>query len=434
MSEKRPLIRAAILAVLFVLLFLSARFGLTDKSNYTLDPYSNELVICDLLHDRLYPEAENGNWMQFVYELHSDAYPKGYVTEVFEAGGSIPEEAFVEYYSQLGLHSKVYALLMRALPVSPRALLQILYTINAALYAAVLTAILWWLMKIAGLPAAAAVGLQIALLAPRLQGYGMNLYWAGWSLLFPMAAMAVLTQSRAFVGRCARGWAFAVAFGGCLLKLCIYNEFVSSVMIAMMIPWFYAQFAARVPAKRFFREVWFPVLGALTAFVLACGLRLLHIERNVGDWAEAWRLFMDRINLRVGGVVTEAATGRALEAAYATVWETLRMQLTDGLFRIGPIWFNALHMLAIFALFALVGLLIAPRIPKAQALRLRSLLAVAALSLLAPLSWYVLAKPHTYVHVSQCLGLWYLPFLPLCTAYAIACIQGCCQRKKKDCG
>lgn len=419
MPEKRSprWLRAAVFALLFLLLFLSARFGLTNKNNYTMDPYSNELVICDMLHDVLYPGSERGNWMQFVYELHEQGYPKGYVTEVFETGGSIPESAFVEYYSQLGLHSKVYSLLARALPISPRLLLQGLYTLNALLYAAMLTVVLWWLSRIVSLPAAVVVGLQAALLSPRLQGYGMNLYWAGWSLFLPMAGMALLTQSRAFAGKRARLWSFGVAFAACLCKLAIYNEYVSAVMVAMMIPWFYVQFAARAPLRQVLREVWFPVLGALAAFVLACGVRLAHIQRTVGDLGEAWRLFMDRINLRVGGVLTEAATGRALEAVYATVWETIWLQLTDKLFQVGPVSVNALGLAVVFAVFAVAGLLTARRMPEPDARSLNALLAATALSALAPLSWYVLAKPHTYVHVSQCLVLWYVPFLLLATAY-----------------
>ncbi len=422
MPDTRRWLRVAVFAALFVLLFLSARFGLTSKTNYTMDTFSNELVISDMLHDKLYPGAEKGNWMQFVGALHTESCPDGYVTEVFESNGSLPEDAFVEYCSQLGLHSKVYSLLAQALPISPRRLIQLLYSLNALLYAAALTGVLWWLSRAASLPAAVAVGLQCALLSPSLQGYGMNLYWAGWSLFLPMAAMALLTQSKAFVGKRSRLWCFAVAFGACLLKLYVYNEFVSTVMVAMMIPWCYARFASRAPLRQMLAEVWFPVLGALAAFAIACGMRVVHIHGVTGDWAEAWQVFMERISVRVGGAVTEITTGSALTAAQASVWQTVWLMLTNPLLWLGGVPITALGLSLAFSAFAAAGLATLRHLPKEAASRLRALLGAAALSVLAPLSWFVLAKPHTYVHSTQCSALWYLPYLLMTTAFAVELI------------
>lgn len=51
--------------------------------------------------------------------------------------------------------------------------------------------------------------------------------------------------------------------------------------------------------------------------------------------------------------------------------------------------------------------------------KMKALVVATGISLLAPLSWFVLAKPHTYIHNQHCSVLWFCPFVLMAAALVI---------------
>lgn len=342
----------------------------------------------------------------------------GVLENAFVEGRSFPQEDFAQYISNICIHGHFYRLLNAILPISNKALITLLKFICCVWTAGMLGVILYWI----GLNTSAILPLIISVIAavacPIFTMYGTNLYWCAGNLFLPMAIMTCLVRSRKFCCDTSKQICKKLAltaFVTCLVKQLFYFEFVTSVMIAMTVPLVYWLIAERKKLIDWVRCFGATIAGAVASFVTTFAIKLLLLIIQFG-WQDAIAFTYQNLEERILGT-TDTTDASLLESANASYTLVLKWMMNKPCISIGSIRITMLQIIGACMVcivgYLLLSLLCRRYLEKGFMID-NSWLALASatvISVFAPLSWFVLAKPHTFVHEVHCGFVWFCPFV-----------------------
>ena len=361
------------------------------------------------------------------------------------------------YVSQYGLQGRLWSAIHHGFGAGFGTLL----AINALLVALALAALVEYVRRLLG-AVPAVLFAAAAILAPWVVAFAQSLYWVMWTWLLPMIAAFAFGRRGLADGR---GLAalLAALFATALLKLLCGYEYVTTVLVAASVPvvW-YGVLDGHGPMR---------ILGRLVAMAVAGTAALaaamaIHVGSQAGvvkGWDDIRTLVEKRVHSRdPAAIARQACTDEFFdspdcEATYAaslaanplTVvaryvafddllpWlprleregspearEALRDALRSlSLARIREVvstvgWDSLsrpVTRLIDTAAFGLLLLLVARKLWLLRRTR-PDVVAAVVFALAAPLSWFVLAKGHSYIHLLMNYVLWYVPFVPLAVA------------------
>ncbi|MFT6817750.1 MAG: hypothetical protein ACJATT_001560 [Myxococcota bacterium] len=314
---------------------------------------------------------------------------------------------FTPYRSHPGGNGWVAATADRLLPRRLGGNLKLLQTGTAALSAAVFagaTAVSWRRLGLM----AALVLLAGTLVSPWVTVFSRNLWWSLWAMYVPMFAAAWCVARRPSLRAVAAVGAMAMA-----IKVTMTGyEYVTAVLISGMVPfvyaWAYAQFA-RPPL----RAAAVYMVGLLVAGGVGLGVLIGQNALQSGSWATGAEHVLTVLGNRTYG---DPSTHEPMyhAALSSSVWESTRPYVVAlGPFSHGgaPWWSYGTWCIAT-AVACVLALWLA-RSDVEWAASLRGLVAATACSVLAPLSWFILFKGHSFIHVHINAIVWHLPFVPV---------------------
>lgn len=447
----------AVLALVVVAAWASFRFdafGIVGLDSWRLTAATSEELVFDGILRAGEPGASGAPLGRYVREgAPLDSRAKWLAA--FEAQDRRAE--YRSYLSQYGLQGKLWSAIHYRLGVGFGGLL----SINALLVALALGALVGYVRRMLG-TVPALLFAATAILAPWMVAFAQSLYWVMWTWLLPTIA-AFAFGRRALVDGRGLAVLLAALFATALLKMLCGYEYVTTVLVAASVP-----------------VVWYGVrdghgllriLGRLVAMAAAGTVALaaamvIHVgsQTEVGKgWADIRTLVEKRLHSRDPVATAREACAEEFfespdcEATYAasltanpiTVvaryvafddllpWlpkleqeessearEALREAVRSGsLERMSAAvstvgWAGVsrpVTRLIDTAVFALLLLLLAYKLWRLRHSRPDVVVAV-AFALAAPLSWFVLAKGHSYIHTLMNYVLWYVPFVPLAVA------------------
>ena len=148
-------------------------------------------------------------------------------------------------------------------------------------------------------------------------------------------------------------------------------------------------------------------LSALGGVVTALGIWFLQGIACFGSASESWANLTEAVTSRVSltdNAVQQVSVGQVLHRYLAEVKEPLLQfgPITVGLLPLGA---------AVLAAFVLCALVLMRR--GGSGWELFPLFSIWVLSFIAPLSWMILSKVHSYVHVHLIPMLWHFAFVPM---------------------
>jgi len=416
-SGKKRCAGALFWLAVFLLLLAGLWYNLPNRMSGEqidrADSYSNNIMLADLLYHR-----QNGGQTAFLVFPKLPILMEPYELEhIVTDGGELVAEKFIPYRSNLVAQRYLYRFMDKVLPLSPLHRLRVIELVTVLFAALTVTMVLWWVSRITSGATAAFLAAALACFGARFTMLGRNLYWCIGSIWLPMAAMGLLVCSKRFQNsRPARqcGQIAAVAFISCAVKQAVYFEFVSTAMIAMAMPvvfWLVEEGKTiRAMLKSFFSMV-----GAALASFAGVFLVRLAVITCTDSWEHALQFVQESL---VGRVLEGQDEGNEMWAAIAdaSYFDTVAVLAQKSLFSIR----SCMDLTA-------AGLLLAVALCTAAALwrglyrdrRYRALLAVTLLSILAPVSWCVMAKPHVWTNFEQCAIMWYCPFAMLGLALVV---------------
>ncbi len=447
----------AVLALLVVAAWASFRFdafGVVGLDSWRLNAATSEELVFDGILRAGEPGAAGAPLGRYVRDgAPLDSRAKWLAA--FEAKDRRTE--YRSYLSQYGLQGTLWSTIHYRLGVGFGGLL----AINALLVALALGALVEYVRRMLG-TAPALLFAATAILAPWMVAFAQSLYWVMWTWLLPMIA-AFAFGRRALVDGRGLAVLLAALFATALLKLLCGYEYVTTVLVAASVPVVWYGVRERHPPLRILGRL---VAMAVTGTVALAAAMVIHVGSQTGvgkGWDDIRTLVEKRLHSR-DPVATarqacaeeffespdcEATYAASLTASPITViaryvafddllpWlpkleregapearEALREALRSrSIERISAAvsaagWADVSRLVTRLidtAAFALLLLLLSIKLWRLRRSRPDVLVAI-AFALAAPLSWFVLAKGHSYIHMLMNYVLWYVPFVPLAVA------------------
>lgn len=330
----------------------------------------------------------------------------------------LPSASYGIYTGQLGLQGYALTIVDRALRtigVDGPSRLWLMYTLTAAALAAVLSYLLTCFKREFGL-VAAFFGLALLIFSPWLTVFARNLYWVPFTWFLPIASAwyfyarnppasgrrlfsALLWIGFLIFTKALCGLEYITAVAGATACVVGYGLIKANIRLKVILIYGFATAAAIVSA----------VIGAIIVQVLAIGAMR-------GSIAIGWNDFINRIAYRSYGdplIYDE----KYAESLGSSINRVLSVYWTEGrpILNIGSI-FSANAAQIIIPLVTLIIISMAYMLWRCwnEPDRRRQIIATIFLiisSVIASLSWLVVAKGHSYIHTHMNYVLWHLSIL-----------------------
>lgn len=404
--KKKFVPKLLIFLIVWLMLSISFSAGLTE---YTangfvsdIDPYSDGIMIADLIYHDNY---SGNNYLLDALNTDVDPFFTHENIVNYYLSGTAPEaDVFVPYTSNITIHRFVYRVLDFLIP-NPQLALQCMDSMNACLLALTLTIGIYlvycwcksWLWV-------AVSSVLAAFFMPVIDSYSENLYWSIFVIFLPFVIAlwdAVQNQDSLMAGKKKIWQLFLVTFVPCLLKNLFYFEFVTTMMVSVMLPYVYLWFAlwqkeTFSKALHNIKILIVPAVGAIGAFVAAVGVRILLTSLDLGSLSEGITNFFGNISYRLlDGSDTYVSSLQLIQQAG---------QLTAISFKNGiDITFFQLWVAGLVGLIVINVLYFRKKAP--FSLQLLPLDVVFLCSSFGSISWFIFANPHANIH------LWLTPLL-----------------------
>ena len=391
--------------------------------------------------------AVAGNHIQFangdVFRITDTEYDDGWCIVTLDSGrplnhwkyGDMSDAVFLDaqknevpkgfchrYLSQYGLQGKVFRHLEKYLRLDT---LRVLTAIGTA---CVLMAIVY-LIAARYNSLMAGVYYCVFLLSPWIVNFARNLYWVEFTWFLPMAAGLLCAWK--YDSRRVRIVTYCLAFLTILLKCLCGYEYISTVMMGLIQFLLVDMILAvvrkdRKKAMLLLRTIFLLGVAALAGFAVAI---CFHARlKSDGNLLEGIALIVKQDVLRrtYGGDINtyEPASVMGMSIC-SSVWEVLRKYYSFSTEIITGVPGN------LFPLLNLVPLAIFACDAKQKKLNLQWVL-MYAVFLIAPFSWFVLAKAHSYIHTHMNYVLWYFGFIQICFYIIAAKIENTMKQNKRD--
>jgi len=316
------------------------------------------------------------------------------------------------YTSQIGLQGMFFGLMGEILFFFDiNSLVAIFQIFTATCSALIIVLILYSLKKEFGYLSTFIVAFVIIICSPYLCSMARNLYWVPSTFLLPTLIMFFLMTNSKFSKN--NRFTFAAL---CLLFLSVFikcacgYEFITTVLISATIPLFYFSIKNKTQKKEFFTRFIQVVCVCVFAFLVAISIHLVQLTFYFNDFGSAFKNLLEVIAKRT---TSFGSTGEIPEV----YWESLNASTISVLMK----YFK--HPVSIIVVTLLLPTItfvrgIKQNKNKAFEDKINTAGLVASwISLLAPLSWFIFAKAHSYIHTTINFVLFAIPFTIISVSY-----------------
>ena len=332
-------------------------------------------------------------------------------------------DKFSTYMSQPGGQGMVFSLFDRLIPSSPQTKLGLFYALTALLSAIALTFIIGWFYEEFGWWVAAFV-IGSAVLSQWLTVFGKNLWWSLWAFYLPMIVVMYFFKQHKAPASC-QFIKFGILIFIAVSIKCFINgyEYITTTLIMMMTPCIYYAVLNKWSRDQCVKWTFAAVLGSGVAIFLSLIMLCFQIGAVKGGFLDGVEHVIWSFGKRTYGNAEDfpAVYAASLEAGTMEVVVTYmngvffnlnnylsqaNTFVTNYLFKIRYYYLIVLFMAMSILLFIRSN----DKIPTDRQQHDIALIWTTWFSILAPLSWFVIFKAHSYIHTHMSFLLWQMPF------------------------
>ena len=331
-------------------------------------------------------------------------------------------DKFSPYMSQTGGQGIIFSLLDRFIPLSPQIKLWSFYVLTALLSAIALTAIVGWFYEEFGGWVAIFV-LCSAVLSQWLTVFGKNLWWSLWAFYLPMiVVLYFLKRYRETLDQQLIRFGILIAIA--VFIKCFINgfEYITTTLVMMMVPFVYYVILDKWSGRQYLK--WTLVAGFGSGVAIFFSLIMLCFQIGAAKdgfmdgvahviWSFGKRTYANAedyppvyaASLEAGtiGVVVTYVNGIFFDLNnYLSHANTF---VSDFLLKI-----RYGYLIVLFMVMSVVLFLRSQKMIADQHGHYIALIWTTWFSMLAPLSWFVIFKAHSYIHTHMSFLLWQMPF------------------------
>lgn len=268
----------------------------------------------------------------------------------------------------------------------------------------------------------ALTALVLLTLSQWLVVFSNNLYWMFFLILLPFfTSLFFLNKESSEQKALSMKLLCLAVFIAVLIKSLAGYEYMSTIMIAMVIPFVFFFIRDSWSFKKLIKRVFLVSISALAGFILSVLIHVFQLSYFLGGLSKGLSIVWMTVIKRTHGnpdnvneVFRASLESGALEVILK-YWNGVAFDLNSIVGTFGVVRFGEL---IVFTLVVSISttLLIHNKFYEKKRLNY-AILASIWISVLAPISWYVLAKGHSYIHTHMNHVLWYVPFLFFVFAY-----------------
>lgn len=395
-----------------LLLFLSFNFNFFKSVNptrfYTFQSDSEGLIVGRLVKSNndgiLSSQARLGRY----YEIDGDENANQ--TKLYS--GEIKGGKYGEYNSQFGLQGIIFSQLdifLSNFEIQAENKIKLFHALMSLLLALVITSIISILYSDIGFEASLLLFLSI-LLSKWPVYMAKNLYWM---LVFMFIPFFIVMLSCALEERGKKIYFFIVSLIvtiSILLKSLMGYEYITTVLIATVTPLIYYAVKNNWPRKLLISRFILLTIFSLFGFILALILHVYQLEFETGGVNEAINQIKERVLARTQTSPEAYINTPYYDSQKSSVFYVLYVFLIKG----GSFRLKIPYLFWILVFAYISFQVYSPKIKsyyKDHNLKLLKALVITVwFSFLAPLSWFILAKSHSYIHNINYI-VWHMPFM-----------------------
>ena len=331
-------------------------------------------------------------------------------------------DEFSPYMSQTGGQGIIFSLLDRLIPLSPRIKLWSFYILTALLTAIALTAIIgWFYEEFGGWVAIFVIG--SAVLSQWLTVFGKNLWWSLWAFYLPMVVvMYFLKRHRVPANH--QFIKFGILIFIAVFIKCFINgfEYITTTLVMMMVPLVYYVILDKWSRHQCVKWTLAAGLGSGVAIFLSLTILCVQIGAAKDGFMAGVEHVIWSFGKRTYGEAQNypAVYAASLKAGTIGVVVTyvngIFFDLNNYLSQTNAFVANFLlkiryaYLIVLFIVMSVLLFLRSKKMVAEQRQHYTALIWTTWFSILAPLSWYVIFKAHSFIHTHMSFLLWQMPF------------------------
>jgi hypothetical protein len=342
---------------------------------------------------------------------------------------NIPIQHYMLYKSNPAMQGIIFSILDRYLGLDARTNVKFFRLIASIISASILSVFLLWVLDIFG-PFSAFMTLVLIMLSPWLTVSGGHLFWMFGMIYLPFVIPLILLHREYKGGKLTqRVWIPGISLAVLLKCLFTGYEFITTTLVMMTIPlFFYAlwqKWKPRLFIQRFLSASFAGILGILACAVIL-SLQIAQVDGSMQKGLEhIQQRFLYRTYPKEGSIKKEVPQ-MVKDTQNVSVTTVLKTYLGGKAFSISTRYkdFNLSFgsLLLIFAAFSAIVFI------TAKNSALVALTITSWLSILAPLSWFIIFKSHSVLHTHLNYLAWYMPTL-LLVFVSVSSLGNCWRRK-----
>jgi hypothetical protein len=411
----------------FVVLLLSLNFKM-NVANSAFVPFfdyfqrdGESLVVGRLALSERYSIFSDGRFLGWVqpalagknlYNYQYEAYHNTYDFESYEA-----------YYSHPAYQALLYGAICSVTGLKGYPALNFLQWLVGIFTASMFALFIVWVQRRWGWATAFFVLFTICF-SQWLTVFGRNLFWITGAFYVPFVSALWYLQKYESNEKNHLNTTFWLMFCTMLFK-CLFTgfEFITTALVMSVTPWFFYAIAEKWEWGKFIKSLLSASAGSIAAVIagMVCLTRQLSVV--TGSINEGVKYILFSFSRRTHGYGGEMdsyfreSLDSSLWGVLKAYWNEYAINLSHWFYHpfwqsVGKISFGS-FVLLFLSMTVIVFLTKKIRLHPAFRHQQIALVAMLWVSLLAPLSWIIIFKGHSYVHTHMNHIVWHLPFMLL---------------------
>lgn len=331
-------------------------------------------------------------------------------------------DGYTVYVSHSGGNALFYYLIQKALPFSQPVNYQILRAINCILMALCFMLFIGWTYRNFGFVAALATFLLTFFSSWIVLFGGNGLWWSLWNFFAPFLVMLLLLEKKhnnpdsiSYTKICL--WLF-LAF---IIKLMFSGlEFITTAMLTPFIPIIYYSWLEKDKLIDYIKKSLKATVSVVSAVILQFLVLFIQLKVLLGSFNAAYSYimtaFVRRASFQSGSNSYDHSERFADSGSLSFLWNNvikdyLRGDVFFGNYIYSTFQFFFAYLIGLFILAG--GAIVILNRKNGKHRKYDALVIATAVSILCPMSWFVIFKEHSFWHPQIDYIIWYMPFLLL---------------------
>ena len=331
-------------------------------------------------------------------------------------------ENFSTYNSQPGGQGMIFSVLDRLIPFSQQFKLNFFYILTALLSAVALTFIINWFYEEFGLLTAILV-LGSTLLSHWLTVFGKNLWWSLWAFYLPMIAVLYYLKNYRDAEKHHITKFCMLIFIAVSIK-CFINgyEYITTTLIMMITPCIYYAILDKWNKDQCLKLTFATAIGSGVAIFLSVIMLCYQIGAVKGGFIDGIEHVIWSFGKRTYGDAEDFPPVYAASLDAGTIGVVITylngvffdlnnyISIKDGFVSKNIFKIRYYYLIVLFIPTTVLLLLNRKEMREEHRKQFSALFWTTWFSILAPLSWFVIFKAHSYIHTHMSFLLWQMPF------------------------